>query len=425
MSAFAKRSAASRAVSVGSKTLALGAGVLLLASCAGGPTAETSEPAAAGDGTLFVGSILPETGTLAFLGPPEFAGVDLAVQDIQATDFPFEVTVQHEDSGDSSNTEIASQSADLLIDAGADVVIGAASSSVSLAFIDKLVEAGIVQISPANTSPEFTDYPDEGYYWRTAPSDVLQGQVLGNLMMQEAPGSNIGMIVLNDSYGLGLAENAQAAIEAAGGTVVANEQFNTGESNFAGIVSTVLEAEPDAIAMITFEEWKSLLPELVDVQGFPADQVYWVDGNLSNDADQLDFPITGSKGTLPGTPASEELQARLLEIDPELTDFSYAPESYDAVIVAALAAAQGGSDDSDVIKENLQSVSAGGTVCTEFAECLDLINAGEDIDYDGASGPIEFSDAGDPQKAVIGIYEYGDDNHYSLFDTIEGDLTAG
>ena len=110
-------------------------------------------------------------------------------------------------------------------------------------------------------------------------------------------------------------------------------------------------------------------------------------------------------------------------MNPDLEDFSYAPESYDAVILAALAAAQGGSADADTIKDNLQSVSEGGTKCTDVAECLQLIEDGEDIDYDGVSGPIEFDENGDPTEAFIGIYTYGADNRYTLTTTEAGSLT--
>ncbi len=160
----------------------VGASALVLAGCSGGGSDAAAPSASSGggavseaDGTFHVGTILPATGNLAFLGPPEVAGVKLAIKDIEATgsDFPFTTELTERDSGDTT-TDIATQSATELVDAGADVVIGAASSGVSFTFVDQLVNAGVVQISPANTSPDFTTYADDGYYWRTAPSDVLQ-----------------------------------------------------------------------------------------------------------------------------------------------------------------------------------------------------------------------------------------------------------
>ena len=429
MSAFLKGTTPSRsnAFSAGIKVVAATAGILLLASCASGPAEE--EPDENGgsttsgreaDGVLTVGTILPQTGNLAFLGPPEFAGVDLAAEEIMASEFEFDVEVLHRDSGD-GETDIASQSATDLIDRGADIVVGAASSGVSFTFIDALTGAGVVQISPANTSPDFSEYDDDGYYFRTAPSDVLQGRVLGNLMVGDGA-ANVAFIYINDPYGIGLVENATTAIEAAGGTVTASVPYNTGDTNFATQVDEVLATDPDAIGVIAFAETSSIIPELITTQGYPGENVYFVDGNLSNSYEFEPGTLEGAKGTLPGNPAAGDFRDRLLEIDPSLTDFSYAPESYDAVILAALAAAQGGSDDPMTIRDNLQSVSAEGTKCETFADCLALINDGEDIDYDGPSGPITFDENGDPTEAFIGIYQYGADNRYELLTTEFGSL---
>ena len=418
MSAFLKGSQPSRsnAFATGIKALAVAsASILLLASCASTPAEDTEGdgPATSGraaDGVLTVGTILPQTGNLAFLGPPEFAGVDLAAAEIGESDFEFEVEVIHKDSGD-GDTDIATQSAGELIDLDADVVIGAASSGVSFTFIDQLVNAGVLQISPANTSPDFTDYEDDGWYWRTAPSDVLQGRVLGNLIVGDG-NENVGIIYINDPYGIGLTDNATIAIENAGGTVTASVPYNTGDTQFTAIVDEVLASGADAVAVIAFAETASIIPELVNTQGFPSDKVYFVDGNLSNSYEFPEGTLDGAKGTLPGNFASDDFRERLLEIDPSLTDFSYSAESYDAVIVSALAAAQGGSDDPTTIRDNLQSVTEGGEKCESFADCLALITDGEDIDYDGPSGPITFDENGDPTEAYIGIYQYGADNRY-------------
>ena len=407
----------------------VGASALVLAGCAGGGGDAAAPSASSGggavstaDGTFHVGTILPATGNLAFLGPPEVAGVKLAIQDIEATGdaFPFTTELTERDSGDTT-TDIATQSATELVDAGADVVIGAASSGVSFTFIDQLVNAGVVQISPANTSPDFTTYADDGYYWRTAPSDVLQGRVLGNLMTGDGA-ANVGVIYINDPYGIGLKDNATKAIEAAGGEVSVAVPYNPGDTVFTSQVDQLLASKPDAIAVIAFEETSSIIPQLVNTQGFPGSKVYFVDGNLSNSYEFQAGTLQGAKGTLPGNPADTEFQSRLLTVDPALTDFSYAPESYGAVIVAALAAAQAKDDSGTAIRDNLKSVTEGGEKCTTFADCLALINDGKDIDYDGVSGPITFDDNGDPTEAYIGIYQYGADNKYTLLTTEFGSL---
>jgi branched-chain amino acid transport system substrate-binding protein len=362
---------------------------------------------------LKVGTILPQTGSLAFLGPPEFAGVDLAIKEINEAGgvLGCDAEVYHQDSGDTTSP-IASESADALIRQGVHTVIGAASSSVSLSFIDKLYQEGIVQISPANTSPEFTTYPNGDYYFRTAPSDVLQGRVLADQIIADGH-EKIVILALQDSYGTGLAESVSTNFTDFGGEVLDTIVYDPAATEFSAEAGRVADAGADAVVLITFNEIVNLAPALAE-EGMSAQDLGWyfVDGNLSNYGDQ--FPagfLEGAKGTYPGADTAG-IQDRLLEVDPELTDFTYGPESYDATVLAALAAIQGGKVDSDTIKDNLIDVSRGGTKCNGFTECAELLENDEDIDYEGYSGPIEFSAEGDVSAATIGIYQYQADNTF-------------
>jgi len=383
-------------------------------------------------GPLKIGSLLPETGNLAFLGPPEFAGVDLAVKDINDAGGVLGNPVEHlrGDSGDTS-TDIAQQTVDAHIAAGVSAIVGAASSGVSLTVIDKITSAGIVHFSPANTSPDLTTYADDGFYFRSAPPDTFQGAVLGQLMAQDVSGQEAGgsgnavFMNLDDAYGNGLAKYAIAAFSGTSTNIVYNPQA----AEFSADVAKAKAANPDAIAIIGFDETTKVLAELIK-QGLGPNKVktYLVDGNLSSQA-YKDLPagiMKGVKATLPGVLASEDLKTRLLEVDPALTDFSYAPESYDAVVLIALAAEQGGATDGTTIRDNLQAVSAGGTKCYTFAECKALLADGEDIDYDGVSGPIEFDSFGDPSVATMGIYEYTANDAFTAKadEFITGDVPA-
>jgi branched-chain amino acid transport system substrate-binding protein len=383
-------------------------------------------------GPLKIGSLLPETGNLAFLGPPEFAGVDLAVKDINDAGGVLGNPVEHlrGDSGDTS-TDIAQQTVDAHIAAGVSAIVGAASSGVSLTVIDKITTAGIVHFSPANTSPDLTTYADDGFYFRSAPPDTFQGAVLGQLMAQDVSGQEAGgsgnavFMNLDDAYGNGLAKYAIAAFSGTSTQIVYNPQA----AEFSADVAKAKAANPDAIAIIGFDETTKVLAELIK-QGLGPNRVktYLVDGNLSSQA-YKDLPagiMKGVKATLPGVLASEDLKTRLLEVDPALTDFSYAPESYDAVVLIALAAEQGGATDGTTIRDNLQAVSAGGTKCYTFAECKALLADGEDIDYDGVSGPIEFDSFGDPSVATMGIYEYTANDAFTAKadEFITGDVPA-
>ena len=391
---------------------------LVLAGCGGGSTG-------GGNGPLKIGSLLPETGSLAFLGPPEFAGVDLAVADINAAGGVLGENIEHirGDSGDTS-TDIAQQTTDSHISAGVSAIVGAASSGVSFTVIDKIAGAGIVHFSPANTSPDFTNYADDGYYFRSAPSDTFQGAVLGQLMAKEGA-KNVAILNLDDAYGNGLAKYAMAAFTGTSTNIVYNPQA----AEFSADVAKAKAAKPDAIAIIGFDETSKILAELIK-QGIGPNKVktYLVDGNYSNTA-YKELPagiMKGVKATTPGVKPDSTFRDRLLSVDPALTDYSYAAESYDAVILIALAAEQAGASDGQSIRDNLESVSKDGTKCTTFAECKALIAEGTDIDYDGISGPVDFDQNGDPSIATMGVYLYtaNDKSEAVLEEFITGDVPA-
>jgi ABC-type branched-subunit amino acid transport system substrate-binding protein len=387
-------------------------------------TSSSSAPAAKGDGTLKIGTLLPQTGSLAFLGPPEFAGVDLALQDINDAGGVNGKPVEKvdSDSGDTS-TDTASQSVDRLLSNDVDAIVGAASSSVSLSVIDKIVGAGVLQISPANTSDELTKYDDKGLYFRTAPPDVLQGRVLGDLILADG-NSTVGILALQDSYGTGLADSTTQSITDGGGEVVETVVYDPKAASFSTEVGKIKAADPEAIAVIAFDETKKIIPEMVKQGIGPANKkIYFVDGNLANY--DKDFPkgtLEGVKGTLPGVVAGDEFKARLTAMKPDLTEFAYSPESYDATILVALAAQAAGDDAGESIASKMQEVSEGGTVCESFKDCVALLKDGKDIDYNGVSGPVEFNDKGDPSKATIGIYSYGADNKYTFVEGKDGEI---
>ncbi|MGP6204365.1 ABC transporter substrate-binding protein [Microbacterium sp. F2] len=416
----------SRAGSILGGIAVVGVSAVFLAGCAGesGGGSGTTEPGESLD--LKIGTALPVTGNLAFLGPPEIAGTEYAASEVNAANAGVTIKMIQGDSGDTDNKAYETEIPRLLGE-GVSAIIGAASSGTSLQFIDQVVGAGVIQFSPANTSAAFTTYDDNGLYFRTAPSDTLQGEVLGNLIA-ESGAQTLGMIVLNDSYGTGLASFVKDAFEAAGGTVVAEPTYNTGDTNFSAQVSEVVAANPDAIALITFEEVKTILPELF-AAGVPADKLYFVDGNLSqfgSNGIDVGGSLEGAKGTLPGlsidtiTDFTDSLNTFWVdEGNEELTEFSYAAESYDAVILLALASLAAGSTDGVAIADKLVEVSGGsgdGEKCTTFAECAEIINGGGVADYDGISGPITFDDVGDPTEASIGIYQYTADNDYVAYE---------
>ena len=413
----------------------LGAASLVLAACGGSsstsesssaapasssaaPSSSSAEPAPSTDcqnTQLKVGTLLPATGDLAFLGPPEFAGVDLAVSEIDAAGGVLGQPVVNEygDSGD-TKTDLASQTVDSHLSKGVQVIIGAASSGVTFTVIDKITSNGVLQISPANTAPSLTDYPDNGLYFRTAPSDVLQGAVIATVA------SDLGLtsgatIAREDPYGVGLQDAFVKDFEAAGGTITSALTYDPAAPDFAAEVAEIAATDPEFVQVVGFEETTKLLQEMIKQGIGPQDvQIFLVDGNISTTA-YKDFPKDTMTGVIASVPTGdpsvdvEAFNARLLEQDPNLTDFAYGAQAYDATILVALAADYAGCADGTAIAAAMPMIAnadAGGEACQTYADCLAIIQAGGQPNYDGVTGPLDFNEYGDPKAATIDVVQY-------------------
>ncbi|WP_226532133.1 ABC transporter substrate-binding protein [Microbacterium paraoxydans] len=408
----------------GSRTAKVFAGIALIsasaivvAGCSSTPNAEPSEGGekAAVDLTLKLGSLLPQTGSLAFLGPPMESGVGLAVQEVNEAAAGITIDLTAEDEGD-TDTKAYETSITKLQGAGVSAIVGAAASGVSKLILDGNVSAGILQISASNTSPDFTDWDDNGLYFRTAPSDLLQGEVLGNLIAEDGA-KTLGIIYQNDAYGTGLNDAITTTFEGTGGEVVESVSFNVGDAQFDAQVESIKAQNPDAVAIVSFDQFKTIAPLLVNA-GITADKFYMVDGNLSDYGSEIPVSLEGAQGTKAGPALEDDFTDRLQaywtgEGNAEVKDFTYAAEAYDAVILVALASLAAGSTEGADIAAKMQEVSGGsgdGEKCTSFADCAKIINDGGTADYDGYSGEVTFDEAGDPQGATIGIYKYNAEN---------------
>jgi neutral amino acid transport system substrate-binding protein len=407
------------------------------------PSASESAPAAdsftndkcAGNQTsadsLRVGGILPLTGNLAYLGPPEISGVGLAVSDINAAGGVAGAKACHDvqDSGDSTDMSVSTASAGTLVASKPSVVIGAASSSVSLNVVDTFADNKIVEVSPANTAVDLSGYSP--WYFRTAPPDGVQGNALGTLVSTDGY-SKVGFLVFNDTYGTGLRNAVQSTVEGAGGSCVYGckgdgDEFPAGQTTFSAEVSGVLAAKPDAIVVLAFDETKSIIPEL-KAQGWDMAKTYLSDGNTADySADFAKGTLTGAQGTIPGADPDQGFKDRLVgwyqqAEGSELKDFAYGAESYDATILAALAAVKGGGTDSQTIQKNYADVSGAtdGEECTTYADCVALLEDGQEIRYAGPSGIGPIDDENDPSSAFVGIFTYNADNKNELTSTVEG-----
>ncbi len=368
------------------------------------------------DGVLTIGSIIPLTGDLAFLAPPEVAALRLAEEDINAAGGVLGnpvVTIEG-DSGD-TNIDVANPTVDAQLAEGADVIIGAASSAVSKLVIDKITGAGVIQFSMANTSPDFTTYDDNGLYFRTAPSDVLQGQVLANLIASEG-NQSLSVIYRQESYGEGLANSIRDSFEAQGGTIDEFLPYAVDTENFDPEIDNLVAADSDAIVVIAFQEAGNILTTMHERGIGPVDKpVYGVDGFIeSADSEVSDASILeGLKGTVPSVDLDSitEFTDRLGPAYPEgeMEVFAYGAETYDAAVITALAAELAGTDDPIAIAAEINGITKDGEKCTSFEACKQIIADGGDPDYDGIGGPYEFIDAGEPAAASFRIITFGTD----------------
>ncbi|WP_034272246.1 ABC transporter substrate-binding protein [Haloechinothrix halophila] len=376
-----------------------------------------------GGGTLKLGYVLPETGQLAFLGDPQIAATEFAIERINeaggvlGNDVP--PVVGRDEAGQEA---IASQSADQVLGEDVSAVIGAAASGMSLAIIDKITGSGVAQCSGSNTAPTFTDYDDGGFYFRTAPSDVLQGPVLAETIVGDGH-SSVALVARADDYGKGLMDATAAALEENGATVELTETYDPKATNFGPVVQKIEQANADAAVVIAFEEGTQILQGMIEAGVGPDNKgVYGADGMRNTDLASLVSKgdpgrLSGMKGTAPASADSQEFTDALQEFKPDLEELQFAPQVYDCVVAIALAAEQAGSADPADFAPEINGVTKDGEKCTDFDECKQLIADGTDIDYDGKSGPLDFIEAGEPGQASIEVYGYNDEGELETLDT--------
>jgi branched-chain amino acid transport system substrate-binding protein len=389
---------------------------IVLAGCT--PTAEptpTPEPVEPRNLTLQLGSLLPQTGSFATFGPATAAALALAVDDVNSADVGIEIVHEARDSGDATS-DVSLTSTTELLDLDTTVIIGPVSDGVSKKVIAAITGAGVLQISPGNTAPDFTRFADDGLYWRTAPSCALEGTAMGQQIFDDGA-KTLGVLAQADFCGPVLQQALVAQFERAGGEVVVEETFESTAGSLTEQNAVVVDADPDAVVLITQKQANLSVPDLL-AGGYEGADLYFVGLPLGDHSSDLGGSIVGSHASLPGLDIAEldDFTDRLLELDPSLTDFSFAAETYDAVVLAALGALAANDTSGAAIAEHLRAVSGGtgkGEVVSDFDSAAELILAGQAVDYEGFSGSITFDESGDPRGAIIGIYEYEDDNTWT------------
>lgn len=407
---------------------------LSLAACGGDDEAEP-EPAATGPAAemeegdeqpsfeLRIGGVLPLTGDLAAFGPSLAEGLRIGVEQIQqAVDEAgledVEVTLVGVEDGETRPPAGIEAATKLVETDGVQVLIGEMASSVTIPIAQSVtVPNGIVQITPTSTAPDITDLEDDGYLFRILSSDVFQGLALAQAAIEafgEDATVNVG--ARNDAFGRALQDLFTEEFEGRGGTIGRSLSWNPEAATFDSEAQELAGGEPDGWVIIDFPDtYARFAPPLVRAGGWDPARTFMTEA--MRNADELreigEQATEGIRGTAPTSevaPAREPFDA-LFEAeaaeDTPLTGFE--GSSFDAVMLAFLAALEARSSDPAEIRDHLQSVSGPpGTKVTyeELDVAIEELLAGNEIDYEGAWGPIDFDENGDPGSAIYEVWRF-------------------
>ncbi len=372
-----------------------------LAGCLGdddsGDGDETPTPTPDEDGDpIPMGSILPITGNLEDLGGQMQEAVNLAVDHVNDAGGPLDREIDMNNM-DSETTAAAGQDRyDTLVTQDEIVAfVGAASSGVSAPIAQDVASDQVMQISPASTSPVFVDYGwDENeelkYFGRTAPNDAQQGLVIARTVDMYLEADSVAFLYVDNPYGEGGTEVASGATEA---EVLAEVGYDEASTDFGSALDSLFADDPDTVVFIGYpQEARPMFDQYQDL-GYSAD---WV---LSEGLDSTEFieeyadVLEGEYLTTPDPEATEG--SEIFQDVAGHLDGPFDPHSYDALMIAALAIEAAGEASGTAISENfLEVCNPPGEVVTvdEFEEAKQLIADGEDIQYQGASSPLEMNE---------------------------------
>ena len=399
-------------------TAMVAAAVMALAGC--GSSSSSSSSSSGSDSTsgakttkFVLGGLWPETGSLAYLAPPELAAEKLAVKDINDAGGVLgnKITTVDADTSDADHADQNTSAAQSVLSKNPSFIIGPASSSVVKNTYKSITSQNIPMLSMGATSASFSGLSD--YFFRTVAPDTVQGAVMGNLITQDGV-QKLAIAVFNDEYGTSLRDVVVKTVEDAGVNVVYGEKdtFDPTETNFSSMVTAIKATNPDAVLVIAFDQTVPLVKELA-AQGLDTHKLYMTDGNTVDHSADFDAGLLkGSTGTIPGAHPTEEFQKNVKSFNAKITDFTYTAETYDAIVLAALAAQKGGATDGTTVQKNLMAVSGStkGKECDSYKACLALLKDGKEIQYKGQTSIGAFNDAHDPSSASIGVYKYDADN---------------
>jgi branched-chain amino acid transport system substrate-binding protein len=368
---------------------------------------------------LVIGDLVPLTGDLADFGPAGRKGADLALQEIKAAvkqvGADHTVEVVHEDAPDEQG---AVQAARKVIADGATCSAGAYASTDTLPTARSVtIREGVMLISPASTADQLTGLDDDGLFARTAPPDALQGKALADRMdrvLGGLEGKTVNIGARNDLYGTGFANSLQAELEGRGATIGEAVIYDPEQPSYNSEAAQITSGNPDAFVIIDFPEtYAKVGPALVRTGNWEPTKSFFTDGLASTDlvAGVGREATEGMIGSAPGTLSGQSLDAfdKLYNDAPGPARNLFDSTNFDAVMLCYLGAVAAGSTDGAEIADSIVDVTGpGGTKYSweQLPEAVEALENGDDIDYEGASGPINWDENGDLSEYVYDISEF-------------------
>jgi ABC-type branched-subunit amino acid transport system substrate-binding protein len=216
---------------------------------------------------LVLASLLPKTGQLAGSYPPLVSGVQLAIKEINDSGGVLGAQVTYIEEDDGTSGDKAKGAVERLLRQDVHVIIGAGASGVSLAVLPRVVQAGVLMISPSATSDELTGAPDSNLFFRTAPPDTLQAKALADIVMRDGS-RKVFIVAREDSWGKGLSSNLKANLEGSGirPENVKLLMYKPGDSNepdLGTIPEEIKNFAPDGLVILGFDESAHIIDVLV------------------------------------------------------------------------------------------------------------------------------------------------------------------
>ena len=377
-----------------------------------------------------IGALLPRSGSLSYLGPVQEAAVAAAQASINAAGGVLgqPLAVVSADSGDVS-TDVSGQSVPHLLSSQVTAVVGPSSSAVVNTVLAQLTGAGILVVTPAATGVGLGAGGAGGLFARTTPTDATVTRVLAAQLRAQGA-RRVGVVALGEAWSASVAPMLMADLRGSPTRVVAAATYPVGSTTVAPAVSTVLAAHPDAVVVVGAGQSAQVVAALRGV-GLPSaspgeaasarpgpvapdPRLFLMDTAVST-ALYASLPtgtLAGAVGIAAGPGQSLALRTALAATSSGLTAEISAPETYDAVVLVALAAQQTASVGGVALAAGLRAVTTGQVRCGSYADCLAALKAGHTIRYLGASGPVAFTASGDRSVVSVGVYSFGPDNGF-------------